>query len=149
LNTPSIIARMFESNNRKRPSARYSDPEVRLKKPYKILDEEKVGSQLPDICAHDRFVEQRGVNHLSPTTCFTPLDSGITADNYIPHPDKSIHHNESLLALFKWNITDESTLLENPWSENDEESPDEDLSSKDKAVVPRVCFGVVSCSHIF
>lgn len=140
---------MFESNNRKRPSARCSHPEDRLKRPRRILDEEKLGSQLPDIYAHDRFVEQRGVNHLSPTSCFTSLNSETIADNYTPYPDKSVYNNESFLALPKCDIIDESTLPTNPWSENGEESPDEDLSSEDRVVVPRACFGVVSCLHTF
>lgn len=58
-----------------------------------------------------------------------------------PLPDDT-----SLLALTDYVYSNESASQTNPWFGDSVESEDED-SSLGNDVVPRVCFGVVSCSR--
>jgi hypothetical protein len=140
---------MFETDTRKRPYAEKSDQDVRLKKPYQKTNGKNLDTQLPGIRSHDRFIEQHGLNFISPTSCFTPQDPSNIPGNCVPQQDEALAGDISLFTMLEYKNFDEPILRTNPWSEDDIGSPNEDLLLKDTNMVARVCFGVVSCLSPF
>ncbi|KAH7077840.1 SNF2 family N-terminal domain-containing protein [Paraphoma chrysanthemicola] len=134
---------MFGLDDRKRPSAEQSAHGVRLKKPFKISNEQSPDIPLECIRGYDSFVDSHGAKLLSPTSCSTPQSPRITTENLALHLEDSSRDNRSLPAVLDYDLADESTLLPHPWSENGVELQDEDLSLDDGNVVPRACFGVL------
>ncbi|KAH3982488.1 hypothetical protein HBI56_015260 [Parastagonospora nodorum] len=136
--------RMFDSDNRKRPSPGASDQGVRLKKPYQQAYGNNLDTRKLDIRSHNQFIGPSGVNLLSPADCFTPQSPGFIPNAYESHLVEPLRVGKSPLALLDGDIFDDSTLQPHSWSENSEEFPDEDLLLEDEELVPRVCFGVLN-----
>jgi hypothetical protein len=140
---------MFESDNKKRPSPDPSEQGVRLKKSYRISYGDNLDTQNLNIRTHNQFIGPCGVNLLSPADCFTPRSPRITSKGYAPDVVEPLDDDTSLLALLENDISDESTHQPHPWFENGEETPYEDLVLEDGNVIPRACFGVVSCTDLY
>jgi hypothetical protein len=137
---------MFELHNTKRPAAEKVDHGVRLKKTCTIASRTNPGTQLPDICSHYGLIGQDGANLLSQSSCFTPQYPQASSENYVPYQVEPPPDNTSLPTLTNHDNSDDSTLRTNPQSIDGVDSLDEELSLEDNDVVPRVCFGAVSCS---
>jgi hypothetical protein len=139
---------MFELHNTKRPTAEKVDHGVRLKKACTIANRTNSGIQLPDICSHDGIIGQDGANILSQSSCFTQQYPQASSENYVSYQVEPPPHNTSLPTLTNYDNSDESALRTNPQSIDGVDSLDEELSLEDNDVVPRVCFGTVSCSNL-
>jgi hypothetical protein len=138
---------MFKSDNKKRPSSEQCDRGVRLKKPFKRANRKDPGIELRRMRSHDQVLHSHGADSYKHSlTSSHPQNPRTTSGGYTPHLDGVLPDAASLLALLDNDVSNELLRQPHPWSDYREEASDEDLSLDDETVVPRICFGVVSCS---